>query len=406
MPAPPPNATPNMFCRHCGYALVGLPGNRCPECGHDFDPANPRTFLARPRRVVLRRIVRIVLVLFCLTLPTASYFAYLDWQVHQEADAIQILRANDRYTCVYYYDTTPRWAKVILRGRAAWLWKRVEHVDSTSPTSRSTNPAQSLAALARLRCIRELSPGRISTGVADSDLAQFKGFTALQQLDLTLCTHVTDAGLAQLGRLPALRTLYLYSTQVTDAGMTQLKNFPALQALSLDRTRVTDAGLVHLKNLTALQTLTLRETHVTDAGLPQIKGLTTLQFLCLDNTQVTDAGLAQLKGLTALKELSLDCTQVTDSGLLELKNFTALEYLCLDYTQVTDTGLATLKAFPALHLLALNGTRITNLGLAQLEGFPALDDLRLNSTKVTHAGVEAFQKAKPNCRIDYYGIRY
>jgi len=30
-------------CRTCGYSLVGLPTNVCPECGHHFDPANPFT---------------------------------------------------------------------------------------------------------------------------------------------------------------------------------------------------------------------------------------------------------------------------------------------------------------------------------------------------------------------------
>jgi rubrerythrin len=30
-------------CRDCGYALFGLPENRCPECGRAFDPADPRT---------------------------------------------------------------------------------------------------------------------------------------------------------------------------------------------------------------------------------------------------------------------------------------------------------------------------------------------------------------------------
>ena len=35
-----PDMTPHaaMYCRQCGYRLVGLSENRCPECGVAFDP--------------------------------------------------------------------------------------------------------------------------------------------------------------------------------------------------------------------------------------------------------------------------------------------------------------------------------------------------------------------------------
>ena len=43
------------------------------ECGREFDPANPDTFLTRPRRVVLWRIIKIIVVFLCLTLPLDGY---------------------------------------------------------------------------------------------------------------------------------------------------------------------------------------------------------------------------------------------------------------------------------------------------------------------------------------------
>src|ERR1017187_4798216 len=94
MNAPPDMSDCHMFCRGCGYALVGLTSRRCPECGREFDPENPRTFLVRPRRGVLRRIIKIGLVLGCLMLPVAGYVGYLDRQVRQETNAIRILRAD------------------------------------------------------------------------------------------------------------------------------------------------------------------------------------------------------------------------------------------------------------------------------------------------------------------------
>jgi hypothetical protein len=44
---PPPRANPAGkpigLCLTCGYALHGLPTPRCPECGREFDPLDPKT---------------------------------------------------------------------------------------------------------------------------------------------------------------------------------------------------------------------------------------------------------------------------------------------------------------------------------------------------------------------------
>lgn len=35
---------PTMFCLTCKYALCGLPESRCPECGREFQPEDPRSY--------------------------------------------------------------------------------------------------------------------------------------------------------------------------------------------------------------------------------------------------------------------------------------------------------------------------------------------------------------------------
>ena len=37
-------AADDRYCLGCDYGLKGLPENRCPECGREFDPENPATF--------------------------------------------------------------------------------------------------------------------------------------------------------------------------------------------------------------------------------------------------------------------------------------------------------------------------------------------------------------------------
>jgi hypothetical protein len=44
----------NAACLKCGYMLRGLEHNTCPECGHNFDPTDPRTFKI-PRETTLWR---------------------------------------------------------------------------------------------------------------------------------------------------------------------------------------------------------------------------------------------------------------------------------------------------------------------------------------------------------------
>jgi hypothetical protein len=43
---------PTMWCidPECRYPLDGLMANRCPECGREFDPDNPQTYLASRRQ--------------------------------------------------------------------------------------------------------------------------------------------------------------------------------------------------------------------------------------------------------------------------------------------------------------------------------------------------------------------
>ncbi len=285
-----------MFCRSCGYPLIGLPSNRCPECGQDFDPHNPGTFLARPRRVVLPRIVKITLVLLCLTLPVAGYFTYLDWRVHQESKAIGFLQANGAR--VTTYDATPTWAKPIVPSHVAWLWKRADEVVFWR---QGINMTQCMVAVANLKSLRILTLDGES--VTNDDLAQLEGLTRLQKLDLGY-TVVTDAGLAHLKRLTALRWLCLYATGVKGEGLANLQGLTALHCLSLANTLLTDGGLPYLKGLTALQDLDLNGNRISDAGFVNLKGLTALQTLSLRGTSVTDAGTADLQ--KALPKCTID----------------------------------------------------------------------------------------------------
>lgn len=46
-----------MRCKTCRYSLANLTANRCPECGREFDPNDPRTYFVPKERIVLSLLV-------------------------------------------------------------------------------------------------------------------------------------------------------------------------------------------------------------------------------------------------------------------------------------------------------------------------------------------------------------
>jgi tRNA A-37 threonylcarbamoyl transferase component Bud32 len=130
--------------------------------------------------------------------------------------------------------------------------------------------------------------------VRDEDLARFDNLLDFTTLILN-DTEIGDAGLRQLGRLPALSHLYLSQTKVGDGGLAELRRFPKLATLHLFGTSVTDAGLVHLAEHQQLSELQLTHCPVGDEGLAHLAGLKKLRSLQLQNTNVTAAGIAKLR---------------------------------------------------------------------------------------------------------------
>jgi hypothetical protein len=52
------STNPGKYCIRCEYALEGVSGGVCPECGRGFDPDDPLTFVARPRWRRRMRVLR------------------------------------------------------------------------------------------------------------------------------------------------------------------------------------------------------------------------------------------------------------------------------------------------------------------------------------------------------------
>ncbi|MEK7483263.1 MAG: hypothetical protein AABZ60_02910, partial [Planctomycetota bacterium] len=226
-------------------------------------------------------------------------------------------------------------------------------------------------------------------------------------------SHLTDAGLAQLGTLPGLKYLYIHSDQVTNLGLAALKGFENLTILYLHLIQkmsdegmtplnslkqlqqlflpngVLGPGLVHLQKCSQLSTLYLGR-NLNEEALSTISSLDSLRFLGLENSSVGDLGLRHLQNLKNLQDLRLSQTQITNEGLIYLAKLDSLQRLDLKGTQITGDALEVFSGLTHLERLDLENTLIQDSDLGYLSLLPNLKRLNLRyCSNLTNKGVQA-----------------
>ncbi len=222
---------PPRYCRgrNCGYNLRGLPASttRCPECGHPFDPANPKTYRSRPLRRWLRHVKRAALGLAALLLILAAVWGWFFWGWYDEQQALRALKLDpNNPDLVWYLPILTHWPKRHL-GPLGFVLDRVLFVDLAGRSDLTDG-----APLARLTKLQVLSLN--ATGL--TNLAPLAGLTELRGLSLT-GPGVTD--LAPLARLTKLQQLYLSRTRVTD--LAPLAGLKSLRRLWVPKETVAEA---------------------------------------------------------------------------------------------------------------------------------------------------------------------
>jgi len=107
------------YCRGCGYNVRQLPEPRCPECGRAFDPADPRTTLAKPKLATWWRVRQIWLALFILLLIPTVYIGqyWWGWHVEQGVFSSGEITRNGRELI------GPKWLANLLGQRQYLLWR-------------------------------------------------------------------------------------------------------------------------------------------------------------------------------------------------------------------------------------------------------------------------------------------
>jgi hypothetical protein len=246
--------------------------------------------------------------------------------------------------------------------------------------------------------------------MTDAVLADVSRIETVTALDLGGSRAVTDEGVRQLARLPALKHLGLSGTAVTDRGLEVLRDLPALQTLSLGGTRVTDEGLAHLARCHELRQVDLSWTRTGDGALRALAGKEKLHHFTSGNG-VTDAGIALLHELPVFKswqggEASMALTDIeagpnyltlrgpfTDKGLAQLVGLDGLFALNLwsNKLRITDAGLAPLVDLPNFGWLAFEAT---NASMPYIAAMPRLRFLMCQDTAADDDGFVALSRSQ------------
>ena len=249
--------------------------------------------------------------------------------------------------------------------------------------------------------------------ISDAGIAQLASLPAMRGLNLELCGQVTDEALRHLQTAENLRVLRLTGTNVTSAGIQHLAGLPHLTGLDLEVCeQVGDDCCESLANMSRLKGLVLKKTgfeplKITSYGLAKLSDLTTLESLNLYGNRVDDDSLANIARLTNLRELDLSLTAISDEGLARLAPLKKLTRLELLYSEgfagpkITDVGLQDLQSHSQLRSLNLIGAKVTDDGLEYLAGMPQLRSLQLVGTPVSDSAVEQLQKQIPQCQITH-----
>jgi len=172
----------------------------------------------------------------------------------------------------------------------------------------------SIENLARLTRLRRLV-------LAESDVTGM-GLTKLADLPLVeLDLSGADIGdNAPLQKFTGLRKLYLRDTRISDLTLARkLGSMRSLEVLDLARTRISNAGIAGLAQLTALRELDLAYAQLDDEGFAKLGALTLLEKLNLDSTHLTDVSIGALAGYSKLRQLDLYHSLVTRQGVDKLR---------------------------------------------------------------------------------------
>lgn len=287
----------------------------------------------------------------------------------------------------------------------------------------------------------DTSPSRPVIGISFRSDARFsdqylhllRSFPQLKLLKLSGRKQITDAGMADIGKLTGLEKLDLATTGISDAKIMELANLQNLVELDLPYTSISAARetelirrlpnlnreLVVAKSIKRLLANVERDrlnpnqpvvsvevrnfgqfniqSSFTDGDLERLEVLMNLRSLSLTSDQLTDAGLVHVGRLSGLTTLHLEVPKLTEVGFAHLQQLTHLTHLTtltLSGENITDNVLKAIGPQDKLQFLSLIRTSIRNLPLSENSQMRNLTRLIIGSSELTDQGLKEIGELK------------
>lgn len=268
-----------------------------------------------------------------------------------------------------------------------------EHLPSIEALflDRTTITDADLAALSGLRALKWLELS--STTIGEPGIRALGDCPNLQSLMLTNNPTLTPAAVAALATLKPLREVRIYLSSNT---VEMAKALAAASQLSeLHAYPVNDDEAVHIGKMDGLTHL-----DVSSANWAQLVGSTS-RFLGLvpltagiSTSTLTDSGLESVAGCKMLETLVVDSPQVTVARTRSFASLDRLTTLTLKFTGTNDAGLGVIAKLKMLRRLDVAATSVTDAGLRELADAPRLQRLDLSSTRIGNDGLARLTRAR------------
>ncbi|CBH14837.1 leucine-rich repeat protein (LRRP, pseudogene),putative [Trypanosoma brucei gambiense DAL972] len=214
---------------------------------------------------------------------------------------------------------------------------------------------------------RSITSLNLSNNYELTDISHISNLTALEELNLRGCYHITS-GWEALSELPRLRVLNLESARVTTRyDGYYISRCKSLVTLNIQLSDMTDAS--YIANIKTLEELHIGECDELRWGFSALFTLPRLRILDLFMSRITDEDLRNIQPPHTIEELNLSyCENLNDiTPLGRIKSIKNLHFLLsYDARRLREEGFRSLLELPCLSWVGVKNAYVSSDILREL----------------------------------------